>query len=88
MSFLHDPNAVLDYRVDWTQWLDSGETITAATWIVPDGLTSSSESFDSVSATVWLAGGTVGQTYTVTNRVTTTAGRTDDRSFRVRVVNR
>ena len=32
MTFTQDPSAVLDYTIDWSQWLPSGDTITAATW--------------------------------------------------------
>jgi hypothetical protein len=32
---------------------------------------------------VWLSGGTVGERYTVTTRITTSAGRTDDRSIEI-----
>lgn len=35
--------------------------------------------------TTWLSGGTAGQTYMVTNKVTTAAGRTEKVSFRVTV---
>ena len=39
-------------------------------------------------ATVWLSGGQAGATYTVTNRIVTTGGRTDDRSIAIKVEDR
>ena len=86
MNFIKDPDAVLDYTLDWTKWLDEvGDTIETSTWIVPAGLTKVTETNTAKLATVWLSGGTVGENYTVTNRITTAAGRADDRSITIRV---
>ncbi len=79
-----DPNAVLDYMADWEQWL-KGDTIVASTWLPATGITIDYESFTTTSATVWLSGGTAGTVYTLTNRVTTAGGRTDDRSITILV---
>lgn len=86
----HDPNAKLDYAIDWSAWLQSGETINASTWTVPEGITEAtpaSSETDGV-ATIWLTGGTVGQNYAVTNHITTSMGREDDRSLHLRVIER
>ena len=86
MNFTKDPQAVLDYTVDWTKWLDEvGDAIETSVWIVPTGLTKVTETNTSKLATVWLSGGTVGTNDTVTNRITTVGGRTDDRSITIRV---
>jgi hypothetical protein len=87
MTFAKDPNAILDYSVDWSRWL-AGDEITVSEWIVPSGLTKASETSTPTKATVWLAGGAAGQNYSVTNRITTTGGRTEDRSFTIRVEER
>jgi len=89
MNSTKDPQAVLDYTIDWTKWLDeAGDAIATSTWIVPTGLTKVTETNTTKLATVWLSGGTVGTNYTVTNRITTAAGRTDDRSITIRVQER
>lgn len=95
-----DPEAVLDYHLPWAAWLD-GDTLSSVTWTVPAGLTKDSQSINASSvtidgtthaantvATVWLSGGTAGNDYTVECKVVTAGGRTDERSFRVRVVER
>jgi hypothetical protein len=87
-TFTKDPDAVLDYRVDWSQWLAAGETITVSTWVVPAGITKNSDSLAGSAATVWLSGGMAGTTYRVTNRITTNQGRTDDRSMTITVRDR
>jgi TRAP-type uncharacterized transport system substrate-binding protein len=87
MTFTKDPDAILDYAVDWGRWL-AGDTIAASVWLVPTGLTNVSETNTATKAIVWLSGGSAGVTYTVTNRITTAAGRTEDRSFTVRVEER
>jgi hypothetical protein len=87
MTFLKDPGGNLDYAVDWTAWLGN-DTIDTSTWTVPTGLTKVSDSKTTKIATVWLSGGTVGQEYTVTNHIKTAAGREDERSFTITIVER
>lgn len=78
-----DPDADLPYAVDWSAWLDDGETISVSTWDVSDsGMTQSLDSIDGATTMVWLAGGTVGsKPYRVTNHIETSNGKEDDRSF-------
>ena len=86
--FRKDPDARLDYAVDWSEWLASGETITASAWVVPAGLTEGTKSFDDDSTKVWLSGGDDGETYIVANKITTSADRVDERSFEILVEHR
>jgi hypothetical protein len=85
--FVHDPQAVLDYTIDWSSWLDA-DTITAVSWAVPSGLTLASSSFSTTAATAWISGGTLGASYLVTCHITTTNGRQDDRTIRLNCSNR
>lgn len=80
-TFTHDPNAVLDYSVDWSAWLASGETITVSSWTAATGITIDSDSNTTTVATAWISGGTAGRNYTATNHIVTSAGREDDRSI-------
>lgn len=80
-TFIHDPQAVLDYSVDWSAWLVSGETIANSSWTVSSGLTLGTDSNTTTVATAWISGGTAGRNYTATNHIVTSAGREDDRSI-------
>ncbi len=90
-----DPDAILPYRFDWTEWLD-GDTIQNATFAVSpveeNGLEIEVQSFDTKTCIVWLRGGLSGKTYTVTCSVFPAAGTVhgmrDDRSILVRVKER
>ena len=82
-----DPNAVLDYSIEWTDWLD-GDTIATSTWTVPAGLTKVTDEKTAVKTTAWLSGGAAGATYTLHNRITTAGGRTQDQSFKLTVAER
>ncbi len=81
---IKDPNATLDFGHDWSRWLD-GDTIATSTWTVEAGLTKGIDSHDTTTTTVWLSGGTVNESYEVMNRIVTTGGRTDDRTFTVSI---
>ena len=81
-SFLKDPDAVLDYKIDWSDWLGS-DTISESSWTVPSGIMKDSDSKTSTSATIWLSGGTDGEEYTVTNHIVTASGREEDRSITI-----
>lgn len=88
-SMVKDPDATVDRQIDWSDWLtDLADTITSSTWILPTGITGANMSHTTTSATIWLSSGTAGQSYTVTNRVVTAGGRTDDRSIEVFVTDR
>lgn len=75
--FVKSPTAVLDFGFDWTDWLDSGETIEASSWSVPSGLTNAGETFSTTQTKIWLSGGTAGTEYTVTNTIETTESATE-----------
>lgn len=83
-----DPHAILDVAVQWSGWLEDGDAIATSTWLSPDGLTTTNPSLVDAKAIVWVSGGQVGQTYRIVNRVTTTAGRVDDRTLHVYVIER
>jgi hypothetical protein len=91
-QYVKDPSAVLPFTVDWSAWLAAeDDTADTATWIVPDGLVQEVDPAPSLAdgkATVWLSGGTVGETYAVTCRLATVGGRIDDRTIRIRIEQR
>jgi hypothetical protein len=87
MTFIKDPDATLDYYVDWTAWL-AGDTIVASTWcVMPSSLVVDSDAIivGLQKTVVWLSGGVDGTTYTATNHITTATGREDDRSITIAV---
>lgn len=86
-TFTKDPDAVLDYRLDWSKWLGT-DTITESEWTVPEGITKTDEDFTGTTTLIWLEGGTVKQTYQLTNHITTAAGREDDRTIAVKIAER
>lgn len=86
-AFLKDPDAVLDYEFDWSEWLASGETISSTT-VTVTGVTLDSSPNDSTSVVAWVSGGTDGAVATVACRITTSAGRTDERTITLRITER
>lgn len=84
-----DPDEVLDYTIDWTARLDA-DTIVTSTWIVPTGIVKDSDSIvaGAKATLIWLHGGTIGEKYTLTNRVITVGGRTMDQSVDLQVKTR
>ena len=87
-TFTKDPDAVKDYTIDWSEWLeDIADTITSSSWEVDEGsgLTIDSDSSTTTAATVWLSAGTEGTRYRVRNRIVTDGGRTEDQSLFIRI---
>jgi hypothetical protein len=83
---IKDPAAVLDYAVDWSEWLGS-DAIVTSTWTA-QGVTVDSDEHDGRVATAWLSGGTAGQRATATNHVITAAGREDERTRTLHIMDR
>lgn len=87
-TYLLDPNATLDFAFDWASWLEDGETLTAETVTATAGATVINDTIDGTRVVYWLTGGQVGSDVEVTCRVTSSAGRVDERSVRVLVRDR
>jgi hypothetical protein len=84
-----DPSETKDWAYDWSDFLGSGETITAVTasLVQAGGASQSSAASNSDLVTrVWLTGGTHGQRVIFTVAITTNGGRTLEESFGVDVI--
>lgn len=89
-----DPYAVLDYTLDFTNWLPAGDTISSVTitaeTISGDAapLVIDTTSHTDYVATADVSGGTVGNIYNVEYRINTANGLKDSRNIRIKVVER
>ena len=93
MTFLlKDPQALLDYSVDWGAEYLSGDVLAESSWSVSPvedgGVAVAGSRFDLLVATVEVSGGVAGKIYRVTNHVVTASGRADSRSVMLRVEKR
>lgn len=79
------PYDIVDYTFNYATWLGV-DTITTSTWTVPSGITSHAESDTTTTATIWLSGGTAGETYTIVNQIVTASGRKKEQAFVVPMV--
>ena len=77
------PTENLDYGVDWSKWLATGETISTSAWTVATGLVVGTQSNTTTATVVWLSGGTAGAIYTAMNQITTNQGRTAARTLQI-----
>lgn len=81
-----DPNEVVDRFISWAPALEEGETVLTSDFILVSGtVVIDSDTLATPVATAWLSGGTSGETCVLTNRVTTSGGRTYDQSVRIRI---
>lgn len=86
-TFRKDPDATLDYSVDWTDWLADSETITTID-VEATGVTLDSSAHADGISTAWVSGGAVHTQATVRHRITTSAGRIDDRTIKLSIQHR
>ncbi len=84
-----DPDDVLDYSLDWSDVLaaDANDTIESVAWTIePAGeLTKDSQAEAGAISTIWLSGGEAGTRYEIGCLLTTTGGRTYDRTIELPV---
>lgn len=74
------PGALLDYTIDWSQYLDSGDELITITWDT-GALTLDSQVDSSTTAVARIGGGTAGRKYTITCHITTASAQEDERSI-------
>ncbi len=86
-TYTKQPAEVLDYDIDYTDWLEAGDIIVGKTVTVDTGLNIDSSSIfgASLKVKVWLSGGTHGTTYKVTVTITTLLGMVKQDEFKIRV---
>ena len=89
---MKDPDAVLDYSVDWGAEYLLGDILAESEWsVVPDeidGVSIVGSDFDATTSTVKAAGGLPGRIYKLLNEVVLDTGRIDSRSIVLRVEKR
>ena len=91
-----DPNEIQAYSVDWSRFLNTGDTISSVAWLVNGTITPSYGITDNLTlvqptntttvATVRITGGTVGQRYKISCRVTTADGLIYERSINLTIL--
>lgn len=90
-----DPDALLDYKVDWTLFLGTDHIVSAQTSVRQSNPTATSAgtiriptatvSSNNLSHIIWASAGTVDYEYTLTSRIWTSGGRRNDQSFIIRI---
>lgn len=89
-----DPYSVLDYSLDFSNWLPSGDTITAvshtAETISGDAapLVIDLSTNTTTVSTAYISGGTAGNIYNLEYKIDTAGGLKDSRNIRIKVVER
>ena len=73
----------LDWSIDYANFLGASEAIVTSSWAVESGIDNFSESQSDDATTIWLRGGTVNESYLITNTITTNSAppRIIERSF-------
>lgn len=87
-TFTKDPDARLDFAVDWGPFLAAGETITTPVWLAPTPVTVpplvlTDAGLDGNKHVAWITGGLANRAYRVTSRITTSDTRINDQSFTI-----
>ena len=85
LTVCKDPSDIVDYTLDYTSLLQSDGI--ASITVTGKNITIDSSSFSGKVVTIFISGGTEGNTGVVTTTIVTTSAtpRTFERSFRVRI---
>lgn len=88
---IKSPYAELDYSVDWNAIHSDETAITTSTWVVDpgDGVPPTIDpvytAINGFITTALIAGGTLGNTYIIRNRITLASGLRDERIFKMKI---
>jgi hypothetical protein len=95
-----DKDETLDYSLDWSRALEGDETIASVSWFIInsdkekvsfslgttiDGLGNLTQTNTPTVTTIYLSSGVDNREYTIYCSVTTTGGRTKERSVKIRI---
>lgn len=85
IRFYKDPDDVLEYGFDWSEWLPDGVTISTSAWTVPAGITKISDDKTDTITKIVLDGGTAGTSYSILNHIVASDSQEKDKVFVVAV---
>jgi hypothetical protein len=80
-----DPQDVLDYSINFSGRIGNDDPISTSTWTIPSGITKLSGNFSGPLSTIWLSGGTLGDTLTFLNHIVTIGGRECDQTVNLQI---
>lgn len=85
-SFNKQPVEILDYDIDYSEWLTPGDNVESArVEVTPQGLLVDATYINDPRVKVWVSGGTHGSAYKLTVTMTTADGRRKQDEFRIKV---
>lgn len=85
-NFNKQPVEVVDYDIDYSEWLTAGDNVeSAAVDVQPLGLNVDSVFVNDPRIKIWLSGGSNGTSYKLTVTITTADGRVKQDEFKVKV---
>lgn len=85
---IKDPDAVIDIIFDWAVWLADISDAYLSHTLTPVGITVDSSNEAAGAIQVFVSDGVVGTPASVTCRITTVGGRTDDRTLYLKIEER
>lgn len=81
-----DPDETITRGLDWSQYLSQDETILAAAWTIPAGISGTQiDQFAAKRSMIRLVGGTLGNTYNIACMISTSAADSPQRSIRIAI---
>lgn len=79
-NFYKTTDAVLDYTLDWTDFLGDTDNILDSDWSVSSNdISISTDTYTNKTTTAFISGGVADNSYDITNTITTLLGRTTSR---------
>lgn len=89
----HGITSYLDYGVDWSKWLQPGETISVSTWRIPVPLSFAQDGVEGGKlARIWIYiqfpvdnYGLIGKRFSIFNDIITTQGRKASRKITLEI---
>lgn len=85
-NFTKQPVDVIDYDIDYSQWLTAGDNVESSiVSVVPEGLLVDSIFINDPKIKIWVSGGLNGANYKLTVTTTTADGRVKQDEFKIRV---
>jgi hypothetical protein len=85
-NFTKQPVDVLDYDIDYSDWLTTGDNVESVTVVAePTGLTVDNKFVNDPRVKIYLSGGSDGATYKITVTTTTADGRVKQDEFKLKV---